>query len=259
MIKKEIVPITHEEVDQVVWNNSVLGNFVMLGNKPTIIAWEATIGMPWYTINGYSGEDCRYWENIVTIPQWGKKRFIPLHCMNNCWKVVTRPKNLKEVFRLLEAMEVSGLRCKIGSEVRETVNAEWGAYFWNPSKAEGLKCKKKVRKMVDEVLSPKHDVFLKRGCTEYELHWGDSLYWTPFEGQAEIEAYIKENIQLVSVPELYGLAHNIPEMCVDGYQSQFIKDRVREQWCKFDYGCGHQDYKEFMPDKQPLYPEYRKY
>jgi len=150
----------------------------------------APINAPWHYIKSTKG-DCFKWMGLVfnILSSRSKIQFVPSYCMN-CYKVVVRPKTLKQLFALENLQKRLNLPSKCGIEIRDYVPALYGGYFYNRGVEEGRKCYKIVREAVDKdkVLGKDVDVYLKRSCTEMEQKFGDSDKWVePSEKQMEME------------------------------------------------------------------------
>lgn len=174
-------------VQQIINFDIIDGFKEFLGNKLLIdpkdgkikeIEVARTVGFddPWIYTHSDTDRHCHQYQRIVS-----KLNFIPKKCMN-CWKVVARPRNLKETFIMLRMQRDMVAQddtcwCKIGAEFRPWVFGNWGAYFYNNSRADGEKKWKWVRDMTDKYLDPKVPVILKRGCTEFEREFGPSSGW----------------------------------------------------------------------------------
>jgi len=249
MMHKDWKQITIPMMDAIIKANMEAGLLLDIQGKPSRVVLEH-VTVPWYVINAGPGEPigeigCRYWQNIINMPGLYTKGIIPTYCMD-CYKVVVSPNTVRELFAMLEPMEELNWKSKLGVEYRDTCGRNYGCYFYNRGLEAGQECKAVVRKLVDEVLSPEHDVFLKRACTEYELEHGDSLLWETFEGQKELEEYIVSRCEVVNAMGTI-------------VQSEFQREMVKQRWIRFAYARGDKTYLDFMPDGQPLYPDYRKY
>ena len=71
---------------------------------------------PWVYTQQFKGLRC----DINQAVFWEIYKHIPTQC-RNCWKVVVRPRTLKELFDLYELQKDMGVPCKCGMEVRDTV------------------------------------------------------------------------------------------------------------------------------------------
>jgi len=136
---------------------------------------------------------CRLYQNIMfqqiskNLP--GKDQFVPSPCME-CWKVVVRPEKYEDFLSLYDKIIDCDFYSKIGIEMREDVDALYGAYFYCNSKKEGLDRLDYIRELTGET------AFLKRGCTEYEAHFGRSDLWEIGPRQQEIEEEIYKRVDL---------------------------------------------------------------
>ena len=109
----------------------------------------------------------------------------------NCYKVVIMPTTLEQVHKIADWQQSecteNGWPCKVGAERRNYVQRKWGAYFYCRGVEEGKERYKAVRKWVDENLGKDVKVILKRGCTEFEQHLGDSSKWKLLPNQEKVE------------------------------------------------------------------------
>lgn len=159
--------------------------------RPAITGSPA-LDIPWIYVRPDNDKDCGFWHQVI----FDTYNLVPVGCFG-CWKVVVRPRSLTELFKLLiYQQDVYKGHCKCGIELRKYVHGNYGGYFYNRSVEEGLECYKTVRKAVDERISPQVAVTLKRGCTEYELKFGDSSKW---EQIAETGKYEKEGQVLTTL------------------------------------------------------------
>jgi hypothetical protein len=122
-------------------------------------------------------------------------------CME-CYKVVVVLETLEQVHKIAEWQHSTGWACKTGAERRPYTQRVWGAYFYCRGVEEGRERYKAVREWVDENLGEDIKVFLKRACTEFEQHLGDSDKWEKVEYQDEIEEEALKVIDHTSSPAL---------------------------------------------------------
>jgi hypothetical protein len=198
---------------------------------------------PWCFVNMDKSKQCNlYWAVLF-------KHFdmIPKRCFG-CWKVVVRPRNVAELFKLLDLEMLLAkqydYKCKCGMETRDTVESHYGGYFYNDTAEEGQLCYERVRRAVNHFISPGVEVVLKRGCTEFELKFGDSSMWEYKEEWAEKEEVFWANV----------LADNEKEV-----QSDLCTLHIQRNWIRFAAGRGDKSYRIFMRDGQSMYPETVKY
>ena len=154
---------------------------------------------------------CGIW-NGVFCQKFG---IIPRFCRFNCWKTVIYPRNVLETLRLEDGLRMLGLPSKVGEDRREYTFSAWGGYVYGDSLEQGREYWKKVREMVDYVLSPDVRVILKRGCTEMERIKPSDTWdeWTEREKALEI-----------AVEDFFYLEERY------AVQSEFIRRYVREGW-----------------------------
>jgi len=202
--------------------------------------WET----PWSHQRSSYRSNCYIWKDIIfenivmtVLPQ--EMRFVPSGCQN-CYKVVVRPKTLKQLFALEELQRRLDLASKCGIEIRPRVFGLYGGYFYNRGLDEGIQCYKIVRQAVDEdkELGPDVAIILKRACTEMEHGVGPSDKWVITEEQKQFEALIDELI-VTDVPYVSQTPH--------------AKDHVHQLWIEKAYEWGDTTVYEYL-DGKPLYP-----
>jgi hypothetical protein len=108
-------------------------------------------------------------------------KFIPRNC-RLCWKITFHPRTLKEAFDTIDLQRKQGFSAKVGMEKRDYTQCKGGySAFWYCPLGCGLDRARarfeEVRKFVDEGLGRETGMILKRGCTEFERHFGASDGW----------------------------------------------------------------------------------
>lgn len=175
----------------------------------------------------------------VLFPHYG---FIPSRC-HRCWKVVVRPRTLKELFALYELQAWLKLPSKVGVEERPYIHSTYGGYFYSNTLEDGLACKTRVEKAIAADISPDIPIILKRGCTEFEQKYPNPATWTITKEQEEVEADIAEWLVLETKK-------------VD--QSELVIRNVKRRWVELAYACGDETYRDFTGGR-PLYPAIKTY
>jgi len=243
-MERDIREVTIPELQNIFEDNYRQGQLFKDEEGVYKIASATPFESVWHHVSVEGGHDCAYWHNVIKTKGLGKgESFIPIACMN-CWKIVVRPQNIKQLFILLALQQEMNVRSKCGIETRWTVHGLYGGYFYTSSLEEGLERYKQVREKIDEWLGKDVKVLLKRGCTEYELAHGDSSLWKPYEGQEEVEAWIKDNLKVVSITSLS--------------QDEAAFGLIHAKWVKFAFAHGDSAYLELTGDV-PLYRAYRTY
>ena len=158
---------------------------VMKGGKITY-GTNFKPGGPWIYAK-YSTHNClllmKFLYRFITERLPEEQRFIPSECQN-CYKVVARPENYKDLLFLKKVQSRMNLPSKCGIETRETVDALYGGYWYCIGVDHGKVVLERVKKELSETGIP---CFLKRGCTEYEAAFGPSDTWGIKDGQRAIE------------------------------------------------------------------------
>lgn len=170
--------------------------------------------------------------------------FIPSRCLK-CWKVVVKPFTLKELMALYEFQKEFTANymekdrfCKCGVEPRHYVHYNYGGYFYNRSKQQGLERYEQVRKAVDKI-NPHIPVILKRYCTEFEIKTGPSDQYKRPKGSDILESRINDIIDFDSI------GPNV-------VQPPDLVEKVLGEWIKFAWDRG--DHTAIMfNDNEPLF------
>lgn len=201
------------------------------------------IQTPWRHVQQDWRMDCGTWHHLIFdylskfMPPG--QQFVPSGC-HQCFKVVVRPRTLKELFALEKLQLRLNRPSKCGIEVRFTVHGLYGGYFYNQGLEQGLERYREVRRAVDEDphLGREVAVILKRGCTEFEMLCGPSDQWQVTEEQERLERLV---------------ARWVATDDVDREQPDYILWRIYRQWIEHAYSWGDATYLEFTGGK-PLYP-----
>jgi len=180
-------------------------------------------------------------------PLWHKVYFpyyniVPIGC-HECWKVVVKPKTLRELMELHEVMKTLDSRPgKCGIEQRQTVFGLYGGYFYNDSLEAGRECWEFVRSLVNDI-NPNISVILKRACTEFEHAFGPSNQWEISDDQRDLEEQLDQLF-----------VQNIPWYP----QPEQLKRPIIRDWIHVAYTYGAETYKQ-VTNSKPLFPPYVTY
>ena len=211
-----------------------------------------SVDAPWVYVRHKKDLPCSFCTEVL----FNTFKIFPRSCLN-CWKVVVRPRTVKELILLLELEEnYTDRPCKCGIEKRPYVPALYGGYFYNGSKKEGLECLKDVRSLVSKHISPDIDVTLKRYCTEFELKFGPT---TQIE-ETLVRGYYNDpengKIPVMKIGQMQiweQIARKIFDIDEDKtYQPHWIRQHVIVEWFKWAWANGDMTVKEFF-NGEPLY------
>ena len=211
----------------------------------TTPAWDT----PWVHVKNSYQVNCWFWKQIIfdhiVCKQLSEgNRFVPMGCQD-CYKVVARPKTVRQLFALEALQERLKHPSKCGIEIRPEVFGNYGGYFYNRGLPAGVECYKKVRQAVDEdpELGSEILVLLKRGCTEMEMGVGPSDKWHISPEQETFETRLSQlfvtDVQVIK-------------------QSDHAKDAVRHKWLLRAWDIGDETAKEYNDDL-PFFPPYVTY
>jgi hypothetical protein len=150
---------------------------------------------PWIYTNNDPSMFCDWWKDVSDV-----FKFIPSRC-RGCWKVVARPKSLAALMQVYKS-QIEMIKadnecfCKCGIERRPYVRGNYGAYWYNSSKEEGLDKLDLVKTYMYQI-DPNMDVFLKRGCTEYERDYGPTDEYVQPPVAKQWEEIFKERFAMI--------------------------------------------------------------
>lgn len=142
------------------------------------IKTAALVNRPWLlTKLPLDRKECDKWHHTY-FKQYG---FIPKAC-RGCWKVVGKMETLRQLMKMYDLQKKMGLFSKCGYETRKFAR-QGGRYcaFWyvpiGRTLEHALTVLEEVKRVVKEEFGNGVRPFLKKGCTEFELRFGDSGRW----------------------------------------------------------------------------------
>jgi len=208
--------------------------------EPTTQKITPTLAMPlrspWWNFRPAKQKKCTLWHRVM-FNHFG---FVPRGCQE-CWKIVVRPRTVRELFQLRKLEMALGLPAKCGIEVRSYTPAHYGGYFYTNSLDEGRQVYKIVRDAVSEAISPEVGVILKRGCTEMELLPGvPSVMWRVTREQVELEEYIEERVAADPMLET-----RVPD---------YLDNRLKKRWVAWAFCNNDQTYRDYTGGATLLTP-----
>jgi hypothetical protein len=175
----------------------------------------------------------------LMFPHIYRKRQVPAGCAS-CYKVKAVPRTLRELVALREVARALPYTYKCGLDEPTThTSGIYGGYFF----LNGLDAARAAYPRIREAIGshPKLDasmsVFIKRGCTEYELACGPSDRYTFTPKQVEIESALLARVKVETRPEV----------------SPMAAKATFTHWIRTAYRLGDETYLDFTGGRR-LYP-----
>ena len=206
-------------------------------------AWD----VPWHFVVQKGNLNCQLWNKIMFNVVFKKapesllqgRVWVPSGCQA-CFKIVSRPNTLKQLFATVELQKRLDLDAKCGLEHRAYVHGLYGGYWYNRGLEQGLERYKIVRKAHDEdpLLGPDVKIILKRACTEMEMTAGPSDKWEVYKDQMVIEELVYSTFNIDVVKRM---------------QSQQAVDYVHARWIEYAYQWGDSTVFEYLDPEKPIY------
>ena len=213
--------------------------YTLVGSKLIYQRSKPDSRFDWLYVNYSWNTKCALWHNAI-FDNFG---YIPTPC-HECFKVVVKPRTVKELFILYELSKSFQTPNKCGAERREFVSGPYSQFFYVSGLEEGLRYYREVREAVNDMLSPDVPVALKCGCTRYELEMGPSDQWQVTAEQVAFESFLKDTI-----------SQDIMSWEMEPYaQPQELIDAIQKAWLHWAYHIGDITYLEFTGGR-PLFPK----
>jgi hypothetical protein len=189
---------------------------------------RASYTSPWVNAKVSGTRNCARYQMIYH----SVFRFIHSRCLN-CWKVVARPRNLTELFEVHQYQKELRRASKSGIETRGFVCGNYGSYWYNDSKEEGLDIKDMVKKDF-----PNIPVILKRGCTEFEMAYGPSDRWGQTKQAQDLEKFLDATLIEIGWD-------GTPKKMNSQNSPHYVIEHTKRNWVEFAYDRGDQTYKNY--------------
>jgi len=191
---------------------------------------------PWIHSNsgGSRTRRCEFDQEI----SFGLFKMIPPRCLR-CWKTCLELKDYDTTRKMEEYQKTFPGPSRCGKEERNYTPRLWGAYFYRDTFDGGRDCFKKLNEELPDVIGPdNYNIILKRGCTEFELLKGPSLYWhtTPEQaaGHEKLLGYFADEREFAEQPSI-------------------VKNHIRIRWVAWAHAHGDFSYVPYNNNKK-LFP-----
>jgi hypothetical protein len=198
---------------------------------------------PWIGESKDASRNCQFYIGFMFEHVYRRQR-VPAGC-STCYKVKVVPRSLRQAVAVLDIGRALPYTWKCGLDAPAPFTSGiYGAYFYLHGLVAARVAYKRVREAVDahSNLGPDVTVFIKRGCTEYEIHCGPSDGYTFTDESRETEAALLTFMEFTpdSLPK--------PER---------IKQTFAH-WIRVAYSLGDETYLDFTRGRR-LYPAVVKY
>ena len=196
----------------------------------------------WIKVSRDAHRNCKF--QMVLFNHIYRKQSVPAGC-ETCYKVKVVPRSLRELMAVYEVGDALPYTYKCGIDADSPITAGiYGAYFYLRGLPAARAAYANVRGAVDAhpKLGPNLTVFIKRGCTEFEVHCGPSDRYAFSEKQRAMEARLRSLVQI-------GPAE--PETKVQIQQTL-------AHWIRTAYRLGDDTYLDFTGGRR-LYPAVVRY
>lgn len=181
--------------------------------------------------------NCRFYRSAVFEHVYQKKR-VPAGCAT-CYKVKVVPKTLRQLKAACDVGHALPYTYKSGTDFPSAYSSGiYGTYFYLRGLEAARSAYKRIREIIDThpQLGSDVTVFIKRGCTEYEMHCGPSDRYTFSDETKEIESDLLSHLQV-------------------GREISSTPPKIKESftsWIKLAYQLGDETYKDFAGGKRLL-------
>lgn len=179
--------------------------------------------------------------NVFLFQVAYSKSAVPFGC-RNCFKVKVVSRSLRQLMAVRDVAVALPRSSKSGMEgnMQQTPHI-YATYVYNTGLEQARQTYKTLRSAVDAnpKLGPDVQIFIKRGCTNYEHHCGPSDRYTFDPGLEDVESYLLPRIR--QSPPKPGIDRAVAE--------RFLVFK----FVQMAYGLGDETYKDFTGEKD-LYP-----
>lgn len=197
----------------------------------------------WVRESRDASRNCRFYMGVMFNHVYRKSQ-VPAGCAT-CFKVKVVPRSLRELVAVRDVSHDLPYTYKCGLDSAATYTAGlYGGYFYLHGLDAARAAYGTVRAAVDThpTLGSDVSVFIKRGCTEYEVHCGPSDRFTFQPEQAELEAALLSRIRLEPSPPA----------------TRIRVQQTLAHWIREAYRLGDDSYLDFTGGRR-LYPAIVRY
>lgn len=197
----------------------------------------------WVRESRDASRNCRFYMGVMFNHVY-RKRQVPAGCAT-CFKVKVVPRSLRELVALRDVSHALPYTYKCGLDSAATYTSGlYGGYFYLHGLDAARTAYGVIRAAVDghPKLGGDVCVFIKRGCTEYEVHCGPSDRFTFQPEQTDLEAALLSRIKLEPSPP----------------GTRIRVQQTLAHWIREAYRLGDDSYLDFTGGRR-LYPSVVRY
>lgn len=197
---------------------------------------------PWIFIQDSPKRHCEIW-NQVYFQHFG---LLPSFCRFCCWKIVLKPANVADLFKLEKLLDTFNLPSKCGMDLRDYSFWPWAGFIYNDSMRAGREVLQRIQESLKAWFGTYHtvDAFLKRGCTEMEWRLPSDQWDDVSEKAVELENRLDE----IFVKDETSAS-----------QPEWLKQTIRNRWVKHAIAIGDKTWKQIVNEPADYVPYTVKY
>lgn len=201
--------------------------------KPKQDQSQLVVGFPWIYLNGAGKMKCPTWQSL----HFGTFNIVPEYCQMFCWKLVIIPKDVAGLFKTEEILNSFNLESKLGLDLRTYTFGMYKAFGYFTTKEEAKRIETTIKRKVN-TRKYFYDIFVKKGCTEFENR-APSNVWITSNGQKEFEDALDATV----------LSNNEMDYDTDVKEPNFLqpswaKHIIRLFWTQSGYASGDHSWKK---------------
>ena len=217
------------------------GSLIQIGRGQWALPQPARVS-DWIKVLRDGNRNCRF--QLLLFEYIYRRQQVPAAC-EDCYKVKVVPRSLRQLMALYELGRLLPFTYKCGLDAAAPMTSGvYGAYFFLHGLPAARAAYAKIREVVtaDAKLGPEVVVFIKRGCTEYEVHCGPSDRYVFSDEFRKLEARLVQSIRLGEAEP-----PSTPQI-----------QQTVARWIRTAYSLGDETYLDFTGGRR-LYPAVVRY
>ncbi len=198
---------------------------------------QIPLDAPWIFAEMDPCRHCSLW-NHVYFQQFG---IIPSKCRFACWKVVTKPSTIVDLFTLLDLLKEHRFNGKCGLDIRDYTPDPYAGFLYADSLKQGQDLLQHWQSLLEQEIwiGGKPDSFLKRGWTEVEQHKPSDQWDTVSDSELELEN---------ALDEIFVKEENVAA------SPQWLEQVRKKEWIQHAIRIGDLTWKQLVDDPMKWIP-----